>query len=204
MDSIQSRAAWWLEFSPDGSRILSSSEDGVLGLWNAFTGASLGRIVTSNASEVMDGAAWSPDGTRIVGLFKDGVRMWRVDGGQELWSAPATADRCVRFSPDGRWIAHGNSDGSISLRNSSDGRLIRSFERHQSAVKSLVFSADGRRLFSGGADGTVRVWDSRTGDELLQLHVMGDRLVWSIDLSEDGHTLAAADSDGIITLWKTP
>ena len=33
---------------------------------------------------------------------------------------------------------------------------------------------------------------------------MGDRLVWSIDLSEDGHTLAAADSDGIITLWKTP
>jgi WD40 repeat protein len=203
MNTIMAREAWWLEFSPDGKRILSSSENGVMGLWDAFTGVSLGRITATNTLAGMDGAAWSPDGARIAGLFKNRVAVWSVEGGQEQWSAPADADRCIQFSRDGRWLVHGNYDGSVSLRNAGDGHLVRSFDRHQTAVKGAVFSPDGRRLFSGGADGTVRIWDTRTGDELLQLHVTGNRLVWSIDLSSDGQTLAAADSDGVVTLWKT-
>jgi WD40 repeat protein len=151
----------------------------------------------------MDGAAWSPDGKRVAGLFKDRIVLWKVDGWDERWSVPAEADRCIRFSDDGRWLAHGNYDGSISLRDSSNGRLVRSFDRHQSSAKSVVFSQDGLRLFSGGADGTVRVWDALTGDELLHLDVLGNGTVWSIDLSRDGHTLAAADSAGVVTLWKT-
>jgi WD40 repeat protein len=203
MSTIMARDAWWLEFSPDGNQILSSSENGVLGLWDSFTGASLGRITATNTLAGMDGAAWSPDGAHIAALFKDRVAIWKAQSGQEQWSVPAHADRCVRFSRDGRWLVHGNYDGSVSLRNSGDGRLLRSFDRHQASVKGVAFSPDGRRLFSGGADGTVRVWDTRTGDELLQLHVTGDRVVWSIDLSPDGRTLAAADSDGVVTLWKT-
>jgi WD40 repeat protein len=203
MDVIAATAAWWLEFSPDGKQVLSSSQGGILGLWDASTGASIGRIAASGAPGVMDGATWSPDGTRIAGLFKDRVVLWKTDGGQELWSVPAHADRCVQFSPDGGWLVHGNDDGSVSLLDSNDGRLVRSFERHQTAVKGVVFSPDGRRLFTASADGGVRVWDTSTGDELIQLNVTGNRLIWSIDLTADGQTLAAADSDGVVTLWKT-
>jgi WD40 repeat protein/serine/threonine protein kinase len=203
LTAIGASPAWWLEFSPDGNRILSSGENGILGFWDSVTGASLGRIKSRTTVEPMDGVAWSPQGDYVAGLFKDHVAVWATAGGQEQWSASVRADRCIRFSPDGRWIAYGDYDGGVSLRNSADGQLVRSFERHQAPVKAVLFSPDGRRLFSGGADGTVRVWDTRTGDELLHLDVAGNRLLWSIDLSSDGQTLAAADSDGVVTLWKT-
>jgi eukaryotic-like serine/threonine-protein kinase len=203
MSDIMAGGPWWIEFSPDGKRVLSSSENGVVGLWDPLTGASVSRMTVTNRLGIMDGAAWSPDGTRIAGLFKDRVVLWNVPGWAEQWSVPADADRCIQFSRDGRWLVHGNYDGSVSLRNADDGRLLRSFDRHQASVKGVVLSPDGRRLFSGGGDGAVRIWDTRTGDELLQLNVTGNRLIWSIDLSSDGRTLAAADSDGVVTLWKT-
>jgi eukaryotic-like serine/threonine-protein kinase len=203
LSAIDDAEVWWLEFSPDGKRVLSGSENGTLGLWDSSTGASVGRHTVTNTGTPMDGAAWSPDGSRIAGLFKDHVSVWKVDGWQVQWSAQAAADRCVRFSSDARWVVYGNIDGSVSLHDATDGRLVRSFERHQSTVKAVAFSPDNRRLFSGGADGTVRIWDTHTGDELLQLRVTGDRLVWSIDLSPDGRALAAADSDGVVTIWKT-
>ena len=203
LEMIDSLGVWWLQFSPNGKRVLASSDEGVVSLWDSVTGASLGQVKTVKPAGRMDGAAWSPDGTRIAGLFKEQVVMWKVDGWQEQWSVPVMADRCVRFSPDGRWIVHANRDGTISMRHSTDGRLIRSFERHQEAAKCVVFSPDGERLFSGGADGIVRVWDTHTGDELLQLNVAGNRLIWSLDLSSDGRILAAADSDAVVTLWRT-
>jgi WD40 repeat protein len=45
---------------------------------------------------------------------------------------------------------------------------------HVKPVAALAYSRNGQWLASGGYDGTVRIWDSRTGQQLLQVAVYGE------------------------------
>jgi WD40 repeat protein len=63
-------------WSPDGTRIVSGSDDDTLRIWDASTGKSL-RTLTGHGSAV-GSVAWSPDGRRIVsGSWDDTLRIWR-------------------------------------------------------------------------------------------------------------------------------
>ena len=52
-------------------------------------------------------------------------------------------------------------------------RLIRTFENHSGAVRSVCLSNDGSRVLSGSHDGSVRLWDANTGECLWDSHVGG-------------------------------
>jgi len=81
-----------------------------------------------------------------------------------------------------------------------------SFRAHRLRGVSVAFSPDGRRLASASgdwitlADGEVKVWDVRTGAELL---VLGGHItsVWSVAFSPDGRRLATAGMDQTVKLW---
>jgi dipeptidyl aminopeptidase/acylaminoacyl peptidase len=58
----------------------------------------------------------------------------------------------------------------------------------------VAFSPDGARLASADSDGTVKVWDARTGQELLTLQGHTDG-VTSVAFSPDGARLASGSRD---------
>jgi WD40 repeat protein len=65
------------------------------------------------------------------------------------------------------------------------------FNRHTATVTRLAFSRDGKRIASASWDGTVKVWDTVTGQELLNLR--GHRAaVYAVAFSRDGKRLASA------------
>ncbi|KAG6325788.1 hypothetical protein ID866_13301, partial [Astraeus odoratus] len=87
-------------FSPDGTRIVSSSDDQTVRVWDAEKG-------------VMS-VAFSPDGARIVsGSDDQTVRMWDADKGVQIGSplqGHTNVVRSVAFSPDGTRIVSGSDD----------------------------------------------------------------------------------------------
>ena len=65
----------------------------------------------------------------------------------------------ISFSPDGKYIATGNSDKTVKIWDVNGGTVIRTLEGHRNSVNSLSFSADGRFIVSGSRDKTVRIWN---------------------------------------------
>ena len=62
-------------FSPDGTRVVTASDDKTARLWDAATGAPI--AVLSGHEDAVWSAAFSPDGTRVVTASKDKTaRLW--------------------------------------------------------------------------------------------------------------------------------
>ena len=106
----------------------------------------------------------------------------------------------VAFSPDGAYLAAGDTKGNILLRRVVDGQPIRSYTGHSAWVVSLAFSPDGRTLASGSCDSTAKLWDVNTG---LCLHSLEshEHEVWSVAFSPDGATLVTGCDDSKARLW---
>jgi WD40 repeat protein len=66
-----------IAFSPDGSRLVKSSEDGMLTVYEATTGQEL--LIFKAHTSAMWSIAFSPDGKRIVGGGSDGtIKVWEA------------------------------------------------------------------------------------------------------------------------------
>jgi WD40 repeat protein len=77
-------------FSPDGSRILTASQDGTAKLWDARTGSEVLSLKAN--TEPLNSAAFSPDGSRVVAASHDGTAR--------IWDArPFSPDKTVQRKP---------------------------------------------------------------------------------------------------------
>jgi len=73
---------------------------------------------------------------------------------------------------------------------------------HDGAVNSIAYSSNGRMLASGSADGTVRIWDMRTGEELMTPLRSGDGAVWSVSLATNGESVVSGTDVGVVCVWS--
>ena len=111
----------------------------------------------------------------------------------------------LAFSPDGRLLATGNADNTVSLRDVATGLEVQNLTGHKGSVTSVAFSPDGRLLATastGGRDDyVIRLWDVRTGRKERTLEGHKDD-VTCVAFSPDGRVLAAGSDDGRVKLWN--
>lgn len=114
-----------VKFSPDGTRILSGSEDGTMRMWdvNACQFVYIAKANTSRVHSVV----FSPDGMLIASGADDRtVRVWdaivRLDPptikGHTGWVSH------VAFSVDGNRIVSGSEDGTVKVWDTRTGLQI--------------------------------------------------------------------------------
>ncbi|UCE46562.1 MAG: protein kinase, partial [Phycisphaerales bacterium] len=129
---------WWVEFSPDGKRIISVSyhrsvEDGEIKVWDVATGTELVTIRTHEGG--ISWAAFSPDARRIVscGHRDKTMKIWDAATGTELMTLHGhQADvRAAAFSPDGERIVSGSRDKTIKIWDAATGAELKTLSGHE-------------------------------------------------------------------------
>lgn len=202
-----------LAFAPDGTVLASGSTDQTVRIWDAATGQLLATL--SGHTGFIGGVAFSPDSRTLASASRDGsVRLWDVASGREINGFsfrtaldPTTNLRYwatgVTFSPDGRTLAVGSTEGVVYLIDATSGQVIHQLRGHTNwiVIRGLAFSPNGKTLYSAGLDATVRVWDVERGVQTATLDV--HRLdIFSIALSPDGERLASvSDQEGRMIVW---
>ncbi len=126
---------------------------------------------------------------------------------------PETDVYALALSPDGRMLAAGGTDRTVTLVDLGDGGsttcLDGSSEVFDGPVRSLLFDTRGRHLFAAGTGSGVKRWDvGGAGDAGVPGGVSFDGLIpadgttLAVAVDGWGQILATANRDGTIALWE--
>jgi outer membrane lipoprotein-sorting protein len=154
----------FLKYSVDGKFLATSSNEGPVKLWNAATGELI-RMIPGLA-----GADFSPDGQTIacVSVAPSGgntistVELYKLADGSLLKSltsekgATASTVLSVTFSPDGRFLAATDWNGTVTLWDVATGNRKQTVTE-QAGVHCAAFAPGGATLALGGEDRTLRL-----------------------------------------------
>lgn len=145
------------------------------------------------------------DVTRRVMYVRDartGKELRRFDAPWKLVLAGAiTANGLVAFS----------GDRQIVIWNWRTGKPVRTLDGDERGTSALALSANGEFISCGAGHPldtsnpkptSVTLWDVSNGKRVHEFKGHQGRIV-SIALSPNGNKLAAADSQGMIRVWKT-
>jgi WD40 repeat protein len=123
--------------------------------------------------------AFSPDGKHIVVgasglLFHLPLSVWDAANGEQIpafnqhsgggrpWSQAVMS---VAYSPDGKRIASGDTEGVLKIWEAATGQETLTLKANAGQVRCLAFSRDGKWLLSAGLHGTLTVWDASHAPE---------------------------------------
>jgi hypothetical protein len=110
--------------------------------------------------------------------------------------------RCVAWSPDGKWLAAPDREGSILIWDADSFEPVRRIDCMPSDVRSLEWSPGGDRLALAASTGAIQILDAANEAEAHTLLGHNSK-VECVTWSPDGSRLASGGVDRSVRIWET-
>ena len=192
-----------LSFSANSRYLATASKNGLVCIWEFDKDMNLSsyksRYELVHSYGYVNGIAFSPDSEILATSgFDSIVRLWSVSTGKQLKQLPGHKSivMSVSFSPDGSRLASASLDNTVKIWDltpkqelldstvSDWTKELLTISRHNHGVGSVVYDWKGERLATTSRDLTVRIFDARSGKELVAYHFPHG--VHSVEFSPDG------------------
>jgi eukaryotic-like serine/threonine-protein kinase len=157
-------------FHPDGRHLLMGRRDGSLWRYDLESpGQEPSALVTLQPPA--SGLAYDPEGKRLAVTRGGQAQILDAQSGRLLAAIPEPRlGGTPAWHPSGKYLAliSTNSTPDIFIWDLNRTKRLAVLRGCRSAGVYIAFTPDGDRLLGGGWEGIVRLWDWRTGRQLLQ------------------------------------
>ncbi|XP_078091593.1 apoptotic protease-activating factor 1 isoform X2 [Mustelus asterias] len=159
-----------VQFSLDGSTLLSSSDDQTVILWDT------NKVHSSSAVSLvrdMDAVFQEDD---VIVLVSDNKKCLQLINGKtgDVMCQSEVQDsriRCCCLNRQINLAAFGCGDGILKVLELPSGKILKTLIGHTECVQRCQFTPDGIMLISSSDDSTLRVWNWRTEEcKVLEGH----------------------------------
>lgn len=170
-------------------------------LWSAETGTRT-LTLTFGTHPIAD-LAWGADGKLAAASWEEKVGVWEAPDPKPKYvfntrKKGYAAMNAITFSPDGKLLAAGGKDCSVTVWNMQDGSEHKRFEGHGGWVQNLAFDPYGQKLASASIDQTIRIWSF--SEPAVTLHGPPGA-VGGVAFSPQGR-LASVAANGALSYWN--
>ncbi|CAE6351103.1 unnamed protein product [Rhizoctonia solani] len=200
-----------VRFSPDGTRIVSSSIDCTIRVWRIRDGVTIVGPIHGHAG-IVNSVAFSLDGMYITSGSQDGTLfIWDALTGARTLGPLTGYDAIseVLYAPDGRWVVTCTRNGVVA-RSSKDGRVLQVFlpQSNDAPLCSMDISPDSSYIACGSIKHIIYIWDIESGQLILgPLSPAGPAYdlepFVSVSFSPDGSHLVSSSLGRDLYLWDT-
>lgn len=189
------------DVSPDGSFLVSGSEDETARIWDAASHEEIATLRGHDAE--IRRCAVSADGSFVVSMSQRDVRLWDIADG---------APRGV-LNPPG-WLKSFDLSADGSIIATIGGRRIRVWDTaacaelavlrtESSELGACAIAPDGSFIAAGTWDGKLRLWDAATYEErasfIAHTAFGGTRMC---AVTPDSSVVISGGGDKAVKFWK--
>jgi serine/threonine-protein kinase len=175
-------------FLPDGKRIASTGDEGVLRVWDergALVACLNGPDRHDRIAQTMNALAISPkakDGRFATPFFRENHALAVFAVGQDGplplgFDSPRRNVLSVAYSPDGQQLVSGDDSGGVQPWDGETGQPLGeplAIPGDKVRVNSVAYSPDGGRILASATRGGVRVWNAATREVFVQRALPGE------------------------------
>jgi WD40 repeat protein len=188
-----------LAFTPDGSILVSGSEDSTVKFWDVESGRLIRTLYAEEGGHVL-ALSISPDGKYIAAAYGPGdwhyiegtrycpsaVLLWDIETGTLLkaFNKSRSGHRygvnALAFSPDGSRllsVSHYCDKNAIILWDLKTGRKLKSFTALCSRYRFVSFTHGGKKFIVAGKHNDIAIIDIETGNKIRSLKDDGKKFI---------------------------
>ncbi|CAN3373846.1 hypothetical protein DIURU_004361 [Diutina rugosa] len=190
-------------YSPDGSRVVTGSDDGKIKVWDVRSGFCL--YTFSDHQAPVTSVQFAKRGQVLFSSSLDGTcrayDLIRFRNFRTFTATERVQFSCVAVDPSGTLVCAGSQDTfEVHVWSVQTAQLLDSLTGHEGPVSCLAFGQESTVLASASWDKTVRVWDL-FGRSLKVEPIEVSSDVLALAMRPDSKEVAVSSLDGHITTY---